>query len=670
MAKVQVKSRSLLEKFKDKCIGITLLCFMVLKVSSQTPESKKQLVIGGQFKDLILPMPIIKKLASKGIWGTDDVLPRDVNNGLESNDWSYWGGNPMLGKDGKYHINIARWPEEKGHWGWPKSEVAHAVSKNPIGPYKVTGTALPEAHNPEVVQLNDGTYMLHVSKGGVYTSASLEGPWQFLGKINIDKRGHKGLSHLNTNLTGLQRADGSFMFFTKRGDVMISNTGLLGPYKMVSVHNYDRYSGYPEDPVIWKSRHQYHVVYNHAVDKKSVYMRSQDGINWKIEPGEPYDKTVFRYTDGTTNTWTKFERPKVQQDAYGRATHMSLAVIDVEKKDDLGNDNHSSKHVILPLVTERLIEIINTDSITENTKNVNIRIKVEKGFNPIKDVNIASLRLGGSEEVNYGGGAVASTFKEDNGDLILTFDWYGTKLNTSNYDLKLLGETNSGELLYGYALLPQFKEDPAALVTLPIKIEEGVLKTQVENFGLKASNPVILKVYTYANEEWQVIKQLKIPALKPYEISKIEIPIKDVEGVYEVRISDTNTSFWNKVDDNHYTIVYKGNWNTNKEGQDIYLGSEQVTSQKGASVIFFFNGTQARCYGLISKNMGGFEVYVDDAYVENIDCYFKNPLHDSVIYQTEVLPLGLHKLELKATGKHYKGNPEGPVTIDAFSYLD
>ncbi|MGC6430998.1 MAG: glycoside hydrolase family protein [Jejuia sp.] len=668
--KVKITENEVINTKLSNGILACLSLLLVLHFSVYAQKDDKKLVFGGQFKDIIKPMPIIKKLTSKGIWGTDDVLPRDINNGLESNDWSYWGGNPMLGKDDKYHINVARWPEEKGHWGWPKSEVAHAVSKNPIGPYKVTGIALKEAHNPEVVQLNNGAYMLHVSKGGVYTSETLDGPWQFLGKIKIDKRRHKGLSHLNTNLTGLQRADGSFMFFTKRGDVMISKTGLLGPYEIISVRNYDRYSGYPEDPVIWKSRHQYHVVFNHAVDKKSVYMRSLDGINWKIEPGEPYDKTVFRYTDGTTNTWTKFERPKVQQDEYGRATHLSLAVIDVEKKEDLGNDNHSSKHVILPLVTERLIEVINTDNITENTKNVNIRIKAEKGFNPTKDVNIESLRLGGSEVVNYGGGAVVSTSEELNGDLILTFNWHGTKLNTSNYDLKLLGETNSGNMLYGYALLPQYKEDPAALVTLPIKIEEGILKTQVENFGLKPSNPVVLKVYTYANEEWQVIKQLKIPALKPYEISKINIPIKDVEGVYEVRISDTNTSFWNKVDDNHYTIVYKGNWNANKEGQDIYLGSEQVTSQKGASATFFFNGTQARCYGLISKNMGGFEVYIDDVYVENIDCYFKNPLHDSVIYQTEVLPLGLHKLELKATGKHYKGNPVGPVTIDAFSYLD
>ena len=138
--------------------------------------------------------------------------------------------------------------------------------------------------------------------------------------------------------------------------------------KLLRIQNYDRYTGYPEDPVIWKSRHQYHVVFNHAVDKKSVYMRSLDGINWKIEPGEPYDKTVFRYTDGTVNTWTKFERPKVQQDEHGRATHLSLAVIDVEKKEDFGNDNHSSKHIVLPLALERLVEMVNTEKITSQTK--------------------------------------------------------------------------------------------------------------------------------------------------------------------------------------------------------------------------------------------------------------------------------------------------------------
>ncbi|WP_111707275.1 glycoside hydrolase family protein [Lutibacter citreus] len=645
---------------------------------SQVPYVPNQkIVTGGQFKDFILPMPIHIKLTDKKIWGAKNVLPRDVKNGLEDNKWCYWGGNPMLGKDRKYHISIARWKEETGHWGWPKSEVAHAIANNPFGPFKVTGTVLPKAHNPEVVKLNDGGYMLHISGGEIFTSKQLQGPWEKLGKIKIDIRGYKGLSHLFTNLTGLQRKDESFLFFTKRGDVMISNTSLLGPYKIVSVRNYDRYSGYPEDPVIWKSRHQYHVIFNHAVDKKSVYMRSLDGINWKIESGKPYDVTVFRYTDGTKNKWAKFERPKVQQDSYGRATHLSLAVIDVEKHLDLGNDNHSSKHVIMPLAVERLIEIVNTKPIDNKTTEVKVSIKAEKNFNPQSDINMESLRLGSSDEVNFGKGAKVKSFTATKDGLILTFNWNKTKITSADYDLKLLGKSKTNAIVFGYALLPQKTEDPASLVTVPFKIEtknnKQYLTTVVENFGLKNSTPSKLNIYQYLNQKRNKIKEFEIPNLKPYESFAIEYPIntKD-EAEYEIVILEDNytNKLLNKVDDSHYSIIYNGNWTKNLNGKNIYKGSEQVSEQEGASAVYFFHGTQAKCYGNINKKMGSAEVYIDDNFIEKIDCYFGTNLHNVVIYETCTLPKGLHKLEIRVTGKHYKGNLTGPIAIDAFSYKE
>jgi hypothetical protein len=94
-------------------------------------------VRGGQFKDLILPMPIIDGLESEGIWGNENVVPRDRDNGIEDNEWCYWGGNPILGKDGNYHIAVCRWPEHTGHHGWFESEVAHCVAENPFGPFTV-----------------------------------------------------------------------------------------------------------------------------------------------------------------------------------------------------------------------------------------------------------------------------------------------------------------------------------------------------------------------------------------------------------------------------------------------------------------------------------------------------------------------------------------------------
>ena len=670
---------SLLQQVSLRIIGILWVIGISFSGFAQIPDKPvKEFFPGGQFKDLVLPMPIYQQLENKNIWGAENVIPRDIHNGIEDNKWSYWGGNPILGKDGKYHIAVCRWKEEAGHWGWPDSEVAHCVSEHPTGPYYVTGTLIEKGHNPEIIKLEDGTYCLHISGGNIYTSQQIAGPWSLIGKITIDERGHKGLSHLFTNLTGVFRKDGSILFFSKRGDVMVSNTGLLGPYRIVSAHNYSRYSGYPEDPVIWKSRYYYNVIYNHAVDQKSVYMRSLDGIHWITEPGLPYDSTIFHYTDGTKNRWYKYERPKVLQDEYGRATHLSLAVIDVKKRDDLGNDAHSSKHVIMPLVTEKLLKIMNTEPVGGDTEKITLRIKAEPGFDPVKQVNVSSLRFGIADKVNYGIGLKPIDSNPAGKDLIVIFGSEGHGISGKNFDLKLLGQTKSGEIITGYALLPGKTEDPPSLVILPVFVREDdhkkMLVTAVENVGLQKSELVRLKVLEYTEEGRITLKEFEIPALKPYEEMKIEVPLQNSETLnrqFEAVIIDSKkkTTFWKKVDDRHHSINYSGEWKKHREaGKNIFMGSEQQSNQKGAKATFFFTGSQARCFGCVSKEMGGVDVFVDGSFIERIDGYFSNEIHNTVIYQTEVLPEGSHTLELRATGENYKGGDSSILTIDAFSY--
>ena len=86
------------------------------------PKEWDNLVYGGRFMDRILPAPIYKGLETE-TWGTDAVRPRDIHNGIEDLEWSYWGGRPILGPDKKYHMFVARWREDnpRGHAGWPDS---------------------------------------------------------------------------------------------------------------------------------------------------------------------------------------------------------------------------------------------------------------------------------------------------------------------------------------------------------------------------------------------------------------------------------------------------------------------------------------------------------------------------------------------------------------------
>ena len=61
----------------------------------------------GQFIDRFEPVPLRGKL-TRDTWGGDNVLPRDVSNGIEDSKWSYWGGNAVLGEDGKHHLYVCR----------------------------------------------------------------------------------------------------------------------------------------------------------------------------------------------------------------------------------------------------------------------------------------------------------------------------------------------------------------------------------------------------------------------------------------------------------------------------------------------------------------------------------------------------------------------------------
>ena len=103
-------------------------------VQRERPAEWDHLVYGGQFKDILQAMPILSPLTSD-TWGGENVLPRDVTNGIESPEWSYWGGNAILGKDGMYHLYVCRWAENspEGHFQYHDSEVVP-----PLKPFEKT----------------------------------------------------------------------------------------------------------------------------------------------------------------------------------------------------------------------------------------------------------------------------------------------------------------------------------------------------------------------------------------------------------------------------------------------------------------------------------------------------------------------------------------------------
>jgi len=324
---------------------------------NNSPDARKT------FIDYFLPMPIHDSLV-KDVWGAPEVGPRDVKNGMEDatmKQWCYWDGQIIKAKDGKYHMFASRWDQAKGHGGWGGSLAVHAVSEKDVtGPYIDKGLCWPDdkggkGHNVTALVQPDGTYAVVVSEtrpGDVFVSKSLDGPWEFKGSIKVAENEFSRGTRMS-NVSIMVRPDGDYMIVPRSGAIWISKDGILGPYTVQGPSVYPKVAGLPlrnlEDPVVWYSGGLYHIVVNGWRDRKAYHITSPDGINNWTFRGLAYDPTVdfVRYTDGTANRWNKLERPGVLIED-GHVTAVTLAVLDVPKDKEKGNDAHGSKIIVIP----------------------------------------------------------------------------------------------------------------------------------------------------------------------------------------------------------------------------------------------------------------------------------------------------------------------------------
>ena len=325
--------------------------FFLTSVDAQITERERpaewqHLVKGARFMDRFLPMP--DGIQIKGIWGTDSVLNRYVDNGIELPGVSFWGGNILQDTDGKYHLFVCGWPEDspKGHMFWSNSTVFHAVSDRLEGPFKIQNS-VGKGHNPEAFRLKDGRVVVYVIDGYYIADGVDSKVWTY-GKFSFDSRDRKIIEGLS-NLTFARRQDDSYLMVCRGGGVWISKDGLSPYMQLTDKRVYPDVEGRFEDPVVWRDELQYHLIVNDWLGRIAFYQRSKDGVHWVTEQGEAYVPGVSFHKDGAVEHWFKYERPKVFQDEKGRAVQMNFAVIDTIKWNDLPNDKHSSKNISIPL---------------------------------------------------------------------------------------------------------------------------------------------------------------------------------------------------------------------------------------------------------------------------------------------------------------------------------
>jgi hypothetical protein len=317
------------------------------------------------------------------------VEPRSV---LRDPDWFIWGGGCVKAPDGTYHLLFARWPKKEGFNAWvTHSEIAHATSRSPLGPWTVQGTArgmerrpgfwdADNLHNP-LIQEFGGKYYLYYSgnygprdgtkngwwihrnhqRAGVAVADHPAGPWKRFDKPLIEPT-PGGTDHLLTNSpTVAHRRDGKCVLIYKgvsdgplpfggkvRMHVALGETP-TGPFikQPGTVFGHETLQFPTDDNFIWSQQGRlyaivkdYRGVYSQQArpgssEKESlVLFTSEDGMDWKLAAHPFVSDFRLRWADGrVSDRLHRLDQPQVWLEN-GTPSVLFLAV---KEKDDADN---------------------------------------------------------------------------------------------------------------------------------------------------------------------------------------------------------------------------------------------------------------------------------------------------------------------------------------------
>ena len=301
------------------------------------------------------------------------LLPTNETYGFFMEGYWVWGSSVIKGDDGKYHMFASRWPRNIhfGHW-LTNSEIVHAVSETPEGPYTFSEVALPPrgeqfwdgkmTHNPAIRKHGD-TYLLyytgttyagdmpdeehqitsegpkkldahHHERIGLATSKSPYGPWERRDEPILDVVPDSWEQYLVSNAAPFVFDDGRVMLYYKGVEQLRVHAISIafaehwsGPYKRISDKPLDAGVG-AEDPNIWYENGMFHaLMLDHDrkySDKELYYVTSPDGLKWEIGENPVAVTKDVLFDDGTVHRMKSTERPWVLVEN-GMATYVFFA---------------------------------------------------------------------------------------------------------------------------------------------------------------------------------------------------------------------------------------------------------------------------------------------------------------------------------------------------------
>jgi hypothetical protein len=285
-------------------------------------------------------------------------VPAKIKTGYQEKDTSSWGGSVVKIGD-VYHMYVARMSGNCGLNCWQgNSEIAHAVSNTPLGPFTFSEIVLPYfAHGPTIHQLEDGTMVLahlgcstpgnpvpdhppctcpwHNGTSSVASSPAYNpkatcssdyislnsapgptGPWTNIGRRNPTSAWSTG----TTNPGLFIYANGTALMAYRGNTPTASSNEFLGLAEattwksdFVSIDTKAPIVTHiGEDPYIYQDkRGNYHIIYHDMEGSdRGGHAYSQNLIEWHNGPVPCYTGEVH-YDDGSSHKFQKRQRPQL-----------------------------------------------------------------------------------------------------------------------------------------------------------------------------------------------------------------------------------------------------------------------------------------------------------------------------------------------------------------------
>ena len=280
---------------------------------------------------------------------------------------SSWGGLPLKGPNGKYHLFASQFVNNCTLAGWnPGSQVVRAVSDLPEGPYVYAETVFPTFHhNPTVRRLTpeqSGTgaemYLMlmigddtappaesgakcaydagkdpHHLEGyiSLASAPTLLGPWTVLSHAVLPPGDTNDWDAMVTNPAPFIFPNGTALLYYRgtkwpidgleRIGVAKSTHGWRGPYGRVGEgkplwgngSDSDDRRAYVEDPSVWQDtkRGNFHMLSHGHWDENGYYACAEHAEGpWRFRIKHSYTN-VIAMEDGTSTTMVQRERPQL-----------------------------------------------------------------------------------------------------------------------------------------------------------------------------------------------------------------------------------------------------------------------------------------------------------------------------------------------------------------------